>query len=129
MINVKRVTDPVEKNDGHRVLIDRLWPRGMKKSDVKYELWLKEVSPSTTLRQWFSHDPAKWNEFRRRFWQELDANPDPIQKLIELAKNENVTLVFGSKERQFNNATALKEYLEKNLGSNQARGVESPASA
>ena len=115
MIKVKRVSDPVEESDGHRILVDRLWPRGMRKEALVHEAWLRGVSPSNALRQWLAHDPVKWDEFRLRYWLELDDNHDDIGKLIAYAKAGFVTLLFGSKERRYNNAVALKEYLENHL--------------
>ncbi len=113
MIRVKRVLDPVEYLDGHRILVDRLWPRGVKKEDVIFEEWIKEIGPSTNLRQWFGHDPSKWEEFREMYWKELDAKQDFLKKLLFFVNRGNVTLLFGSKEREYNNAVALKEYLER----------------
>ncbi len=112
VIRVKKVTDPVEEIDGHRILVDRLWPRGVKKEDVVFEEWIKEIAPSTTLRQWFGHDPSKWEEFREMYWKELDAKQEHLNRLLFFVKRGDVTLLFGSKERNHNNAVALKEYLE-----------------
>ncbi|WP_048057737.1 DUF488 domain-containing protein [Metallosphaera cuprina] len=112
MIKLKRVYEPVDKDDGIRVLVDRLWPRGVSKSKV--DVWLKDVAPSEDLRRWFNHDPSKWEEFKRRYFDELDKNPK-IEILLQLIrKNTNVTLVYASKS-PYNNAVALKEYLEKLL--------------
>lgn len=111
-IQVKRAYDKPQKSDGCRVLIDRIWPRGVRKEDLTLDEWLKTLAPSTELRQWFGHDPQKWDEFRNRYFQELDAHPDEIQKLRAKARKETLTIVFGSKEERFNDATALKEYLE-----------------
>ncbi len=112
MIKIKRVTDPAEPSDGRRVLVDRLWPRGLTKASVKMDLWLKEIAPSTALRQWYSHDPAKWDEFRERYRAELDQNRANVDKLLVALKEGDLTLLFGSKEREKNNAAALKDYLE-----------------
>jgi len=111
-IQVKRAYDKPQKSDGFRVLIDRIWPRGIRKEELKLDEWLKTLAPSTELRQWFGHDPQKWDEFRTRYFQELDAHPDEIQKLRAKAREGPLTIVFGSKEERFNNATALKEHLE-----------------
>ncbi len=111
-IQIKRVYERPAKGDGFRVLIDHLWPRGMKKEEVAIDEWLKAIAPSTALRKWFSHDPEKWDEFKRRYFSELDENREAVAKLAEKAKTETVTLVFSSKEERFNNAVALKEYLE-----------------
>ena len=111
MIQVKRVYDPPAPEDGYRVLVDRLWPRGLKKADAAIDHWLKEVAPSTPLRKWFGHDPAKWGEFRRRYAAELDANPEPVALLRERAAAGTVTLLFGARDREHNDAVALQDYL------------------
>lgn len=115
MIFIKKVTDPVEEKDEHRVLVDRLWPRGMKKASVQMEQWMKDIAPSNSLRQWYHHDSSKWDEFREKYWKELDDNPAAIAILLQIARDSNLTLLFGSKERMYNNAAALKEYLDKKL--------------
>jgi uncharacterized protein YeaO (DUF488 family) len=111
-LQLKRAYDQPQRTDGFRVLIDRVWPRGVRKEDLKLGEWLKDLAPSTDLRRWFGHDPAKWDEFRRRYFQELDAHPDEIRRLCAKMREGAVTIVFGSKEERFNNAVALKEYLE-----------------
>jgi uncharacterized protein YeaO (DUF488 family) len=115
MFSVKRVYEPARAADGKRFLVERLWPRGVKKSALKVEGWLREVTPSTELRKWFSHDPAKWSEFRRRYFAELDAQPEVVQPLLEAARQGKVTLVYSSHDEQHNNAIALKEHLERKL--------------
>jgi uncharacterized protein YeaO (DUF488 family) len=112
-IRIKRVYEPSAEADGFRVLIDHLWPRGVKKEAADIDEWLKVIAPSTDLRKWFNHDPEKWDEFKRRYFLELDANRDAVAKLALKAKDETVTLVFSSREERFNNAVALKEYLER----------------
>jgi uncharacterized protein YeaO (DUF488 family) len=114
-IHIKRVYEPPAKEDGFRVLIDHLWPRGIRKEAAAIDEWLKAVAPSTSLRKWFSHDPEKWEEFKRRYFFELDENREAVAKLAKKAKAETVTLVFSSKEEHFNNAVALKEYLENRV--------------
>jgi len=111
-IKIKRVHDPVE-DDGVRVLVDRLWPRGMSKERVRADLWLKDAAPSTALRQWFGHAPARWEEFKRRYFSELDARPDVVARLLELGNHDTLTLLFSARDRDRNQAVALKEYLEK----------------
>lgn len=120
MIQLKRVYDPAAKNDGTRFLVERLWPRGLKKDAVQVEAWLKDVAPSTELRQWFSHDPAKWPEFRRRYFAELKAHPQAWQPLLATARRGRVTLVYSSHDTEHNNAVALKEFLEQHLGKKAA---------
>jgi len=115
MIQVKRVYDPPSSADGKRFLVDRLWPRGLSKVSLKLEAWLKCVAPSNELRRWYSHDPAKWDEFRRRYFVYLDENPASWAPLLDAARKGRVTLLFGSREMNLNNATALKEYLDSKL--------------
>lgn len=107
IIEIKRIYEAPEKTDGFRILIDRLWPRGIKKEDAAIDLWLKEIAPSNTLRKWFNHDAEKWPEFQKRYAQELEDKQDLIDEIKEKAKNENVTFLFGSKEMEHNNAVAL----------------------
>ncbi len=113
MIRIKRVYEEADKSDGLRVLVDRLWPRGVSKAKAKIDLWLKDVSPSAELRTWFGHDPEKWPEFCRRYRQELGVHGAELEFLRAKAKQGTLTLLFGSKEPRLNNAAALKEYLEK----------------
>ncbi|HEX9653700.1 MAG TPA: DUF488 domain-containing protein [bacterium] len=115
MIRTKRVYEPAEPGDGKRFLIDRLWPRGIKKEALQIEAWLKEIAPSDALRKWYAHDPKKWEEFKRRYFEVLDSNPASWKGLLEIAEASTVTLLYSSKETRLNNATALKEFLEKKL--------------
>ena len=110
-ISVKRVYDPADKADGFRVLVDRVWPRGVTKERAKLDLWLKSVAPSTQLRKWFDHDPQKWPEFKRRYFAELDADPTGLDELVSRATASVVTLVFSARDEQHNQAVALREYL------------------
>ena len=112
-INIKRVYDPVGSADGTRLLVERLWPRGVKKTSLPISAWLKDVAPSTELRQWFSHDPAKWAEFRRRYFAELASSPEAWRPIIEAARDKTVTLIYSSHDTEHNNAIALKEFLER----------------
>jgi uncharacterized protein YeaO (DUF488 family) len=112
-IHLKRAFESPSKEDGYRVLVDRVWPRGIKKEDLSVEIWLKEVGPSTELRKWFGHDPERWEEFRKRYFRELERHREEISALAEKARKGRVTLVFGSREQKYNNAAALKEYIEK----------------
>ncbi len=111
-IGLKRVYDSPAKSDGCRVLVDRIWPRGLSKKAAKVDHWLKDIAPSTPLRKWFAHDPEKWGEFRKRYFAELQGKPDAVKQLRMLAKKGTMTLLFGAKDEKHNNATALKEYLE-----------------
>ena len=115
MIRVKRVYEPLEKSDGLRFLVDHLWPRGLKKEAVRVERWLKSVSPSDELRSWFGHEPAKWKEFQRRYFSELNEQPETWEPLLETARERNITLVYSARDPEHNNAVALKSYLEKKL--------------
>ncbi len=108
---IKRVYDPPARTDGYRVLVDRIWPRGLGKDSARVDDWLKDVAPSTALRKWFGHDPKKWNEFRRRYFRELDASPAVVTRLGALARRRRVTLLFAAKDIEHNNAVALKAYL------------------
>ena len=114
MLQIKRVYEPAAKADGKRFLVERLWPRGIKKSDLKIDEWLKEAAPSTELRKWFNHDPAKWKEFKRRYWAELKKHPEMWQGILEAASKGSVTLLFSSHDAEHNNVVALKEFLESN---------------
>lgn len=110
-IRVKRVYEAPSQEDGMRILVDRLWPRGLSKEKAHVDLWLKEAAPSTELRKWFNHDPAKWKTFEQRYWQELREQPATLERLAELTKAGPVTLLFGSKEERYNDAVALKAFI------------------
>jgi len=112
-ISLKRVYEPPTRSDGFRILVERLWPRGLSKKDAKIDLWAKEAAPSAELRRWFDHRPERWLEFKRRYFRELDSRDDALQPLLERARAGRVTFVFASRETRFNNAAALKEYLER----------------
>ncbi|MBX7234417.1 MAG: DUF488 domain-containing protein [Caldilineales bacterium] len=112
MIRVKRAYDTAEAADGERFLVDRLWPRGVTKEVLRLAGWLREVAPSDELRRWFGHDPDRWAEFQRRYGAELDGKPESWQPLLEAAARGDITLVYGTKDTQHNNAAALKSYLE-----------------
>ncbi len=117
MIRTKRVYAAPTPDDGLRVLVDRLWPRGAKKEQLKLDGWHKEVAPSDQLRQWFGHDPAKWAEFKRRYFAELDnKNPKAWEPLLKAARNGNITLLYSAKDEEHNNAVVLKESLETKPG-------------
>jgi len=116
MIRLKRAYEPPSGDDGARYLVDRLWPRGVKKEDLHVEGWLKEVAPSTELRKWFGHDPAKWDEFQERYRRELDDNAEAWQPLLGAARKGTLTLVYGAKDTEHNDAVVLRDVLEERLG-------------
>lgn len=121
---LKRAYEPPGPQDGTRVLVDRLWPRGVSKEEAQIDLWLKQIAPSDSLRKWFNHDPNKWEPFKERYYQELKADkPEQVRDLADIAGQGRVTLVFGAKDERLNNAAALKEYLEKNSKNPEKRGV------
>jgi len=111
MIQLKRVYEAAEPGDGTRFLIERLWPRGIKKEALKMDSWIKEAGPSTELRQWFSHDPEKWKEFEQRYAKELDGRAEVLEPIRKAAKKGTVTLLYSSHDQEHNNAVALKGYL------------------
>lgn len=111
-IRTKRAYEKAARSDGRRILVDRLWPRGLAKPDARIDVWVKAVAPSNELRRWYQHDPAKWPEFKRRYFAELDANPARVAELLRELGRGTVTFVYGSKEDRLNNAVALREYLE-----------------
>ena len=111
MIQIKRVYDPINNSDGTRLLVERLWPRGVKKTSLEIKAWLKDVAPSTELRKWFSHDPTKWHDFCSRYLAELQANPDAWRPIIEAARHGPVTLIYSSHDTEHNNAVALRDFL------------------
>ena len=112
-IQMKRVYDEPSEADGQRILIDRLWPRGLSKAKAKVDLWLKAVAPSTPRRQWFGHDPGKWEEFKKRYTDELDQNSEAVAQLRARMDKGTVTLLYGAKDKEHNDAVALQEYVEK----------------
>jgi uncharacterized protein YeaO (DUF488 family) len=112
MIRIKRVYDPAELSDGQRFLVDRLWPRGIRKSALKFDGWIRDAAPSTELRQWFHHDPSRWNEFRLRYFAELESKPEVLEPLAELQRNGTVTLLSSAKDTNHNHAIALMEFLK-----------------
>jgi uncharacterized protein YeaO (DUF488 family) len=112
-LKIKRVYDMPEKADGIRILIDRLWPRGIRKNEARIDLWLKALAPSTELRKWFGHDPEKWEEFKTRYHKELSAPSQDLEALRHHLQKGPVTLLYGVKDEEHNNAVALMDYLTK----------------
>ncbi len=113
MITTKRAYEKPTKSDGYRILVDRLWPRGLTKEEVAADIWMKDIAPSTELRKWFNHDPAKWSEFKKRYHHELTQHKDLITEIIHKAKHRTVTLIYGARDQEHNQAVVLKEYIEK----------------
>lgn len=116
MIHTKRVYDPPARGDGTRFLVERLWPRGIKKQELDATAWLKDVAPSTELRQWFAHDPAKWSAFKRKYFAELDKAETAWKPILQAARRGNVTLLYSARDTEHNNAVALKAYLDRKQG-------------
>jgi uncharacterized protein YeaO (DUF488 family) len=112
MIKLKRVYEKSAAEDGERILVERLWPRGLTKQKTKVDSWLKEVAPSPELRKWFGHDPARWREFRRRYWSELKYKDDLIELLKRKSEKGTITLVYAARDEEHNGALALKQFLE-----------------
>jgi len=112
---LRRIYDEPTRNDGHRVLVDRIWPRGISKKDARIDAWLKEIAPSSDLRKWFGHSPEKWEAFKTRYFRELDSRPEAVQGLLDQVRRGRVTLVYAAKEQRFNNAVALRQYLNAAL--------------
>jgi uncharacterized protein YeaO (DUF488 family) len=121
MVHTKRVYESAAKEDGTRILVERLWPRGIRKEALPLDAWCKEVAPSPALRQWFRHDPEKWNEFERRYRAELDANPGPLQPLLKAARHGPLTLLYSSRDTEHNNARVLQAYLQEQLANSKIR--------
>ncbi|HEX7534651.1 MAG TPA: DUF488 domain-containing protein [Syntrophales bacterium] len=113
MIKIKRIYDQASPGDGKRILVDRLWPRGIKKEDAAVDEWLRDIAPSNELRKWYSHDPAKWGEFKKRYKMELKDRTEIIDRLREESEKRTITLLFSAKATELNNAVALKEFIER----------------
>lgn len=111
-ILIKRAYESPAKEDGYRILVDRLWPRGISKEKAKIDFWPKELAPSNELRRWYGHDPEKWPEFKVRYFTEIAANPELVRELLSYIREGTVTFVYSSQEQTLNNALALKEYIE-----------------
>lgn len=114
-IKLKRIYNKPQEHDGVRILVERLWPRGLSKNDAAVDLWLKDLAPSTELRKWFGHDPSKWNEFKKRYFAELENSRESVNELIGIMGKGDVTLAYASKDEEHNNSVALKEYVENRL--------------
>ena len=112
---IKGVRDEPSHEDGRRVLVDRLWPRGMRKEDAPFQLWIKDAAPSSELRHWFGHDPERWQEFRKKYETELSANLSALQPLLDIARQGTLTLLYAAHDETHNNAVVLAEYLQNLL--------------
>jgi uncharacterized protein YeaO (DUF488 family) len=112
-VRIKRVYEPQDSQDGKRILVDRLWPRGLTKEKAAVDVWLKDIAPSTELRKWFGHDPARWSEFQKRYRDELKKNVDSVSVLRQEAKSGSVTLLFGAKDEEHNEAVVLRSILKR----------------
>ena len=121
MIKTKRVYEPRTPEDGACYLVERLWPRGIRKADLKVEAWCREVAPSTELRKWFGHDPAKWAEFKSRYRAELSQRPEAWEPLLAAARSGTVTLLYSARDTEHNSALALKAFLERRSRDRKAR--------
>jgi len=115
MLKIKRVYESANASDGVRFLVDRLWPRGVKKEKLEMKAWLKDVAPSPGLRSWFAHDPPKWQGFQQRYRAELESNPDTWEQILEAAKDGNVTLLYSARDTEHNSALVLKTFLEEHM--------------
>lgn len=115
MIKIKRVYEPLDINDGRRFLVERLWPRGMKKESLCMEAWLKDVAPSGSLRKWFGHDPARWDQFQQLYIAELESNTAALFTLLDAAGQGDITLLYSSHDREHNNTLVLKRFLDELL--------------
>lgn len=113
MIRIKRIYDEVSKDDGKRILVDRLWPRGIKKENVRIDEWMKDIAPSEELRKWFSHDPSKWPEFKKRYAQEIENKKELVEQLRQESAKGVIILLFAAKDKEHNNALALREILNQ----------------
>src|SRR5512140_1535311 len=116
MLKTKRVYEAAQTSDGTRFLVERLWPRGIKKDDVKMKAWLKDVAPSPELRKWFAHDPDKWSDFQKRYRAELKANPEAWKPIVAAARRGTVTLLYSARDTEHNSALVLKSFLDKHMG-------------
>jgi uncharacterized protein YeaO (DUF488 family) len=119
-IRVKRAYEAWSDDDCQRILVDRVWPRGLRKAELLLDDWIKEIAPSPGLRRWFQHDGAKWDEFKRRYFRELDGRPEVLEDLLQRLGEGVITLIFGARDTRCNNAVALKEYLEQKVRTNRS---------
>ena len=116
MLRIKRVYSDAAESDGRRVLVDRIWPRGLSKEEAGVDRWLKEIAPTNALRKWFGHDPEKWDEFKRRYAEELEDKGEDVRWIVAESRKQTVTLLYGARDERHNNAVALREYIEDQMG-------------
>lgn len=116
IVHIKRVYETPASGDGYRVLVDRIWPRGLGRKEARVDRWCKEIAPSSELRRWFGHDPSRWEEFRRRYRKELEQSPELVAEFMANARSAELTLLFSARDVQHNNAVVLREWLEERLG-------------
>jgi uncharacterized protein YeaO (DUF488 family) len=113
MLRLKRAYEPAAPDDGERILVERLWPRGLTKARAAIDSWMKDLAPSPQLRKWFSHDPAKWKQFQQRYWKELQQHPEAVDQLLKKARRGRVTLIYAARDEEHNAALALKAFVER----------------
>lgn len=123
MFRLKRAYEPASPDDGCRVLVERLWPRGISKSRAAIDVWLKDIAPSTELRKWYGHEPSRWEEFRRRYWEELRSNAEAVAALRKQERGGKVTLVYAAHDEEHNGALALKQFLARPKIKPRGRGA------
>ncbi|WP_031547492.1 DUF488 domain-containing protein [Salinicoccus luteus] len=112
MLKLKRAYDGISKQDGKRILVDGIWPRGVSKEGLSSDEWYRSLAPSKELREWFDHDPDKWGEFKKRYFKELDSHKDMLREIKEQSDDHNITLLYGAKDEKYNQAAAIREYIE-----------------
>lgn len=112
MLKIKRVYDDISQQDGKRILVDGMWPRGIKKADLKHDEWLKDLAPSRELRKWFNHDADKWSDFKKKYFKELDDHREELENIKADSEGHNVTLLYAAKDEHYNQAVAMKEYID-----------------
>lgn len=122
-VRIRRAYEPPARGDGYRALVDRVWPRGVKKAALALDAWAKELAPSTALRQWFAHDPERWREFQTRYFAELDAHADEVRALLDRARRGPVTLVYSARDAEHNQAVALAAYLKARASGRRPRAA------
>jgi uncharacterized protein YeaO (DUF488 family) len=126
MVKLKRAYEPAAPGDGRRFLVDRIWPRGVRKEALRIDAWVKEAGPSNELRKWFGHDPRRWTEFRQRYYRELEAHPEVLKPLLDAARKGDITLVYSARDEQYNQAVVISEVLQFLTGPAGPAGPAAP---